>query len=139
MYSILVNMIHKKICPVCDAVVKGRSDKVFCSAKCKSIAQYENRQTTEAFYLKVDRQLKINRKLLKKFNKSGYTTIRKSELTTAGFDPKFFTHYWKNQKGEVYLFVYEYGFLNKLDKGRDKYLLVTWQDYMEKNSTKTKR
>tara|TARA_R110000868_G_scaffold184855_1_gene426502 strand:+ start:485 stop:871 length:387 start_codon:yes stop_codon:yes gene_type:complete len=126
-------MTKSRTCPVCGIVVKGRTDKKFCSTKCRSISQYENRQETDAFYLKVDRQLKINRKLLKKYNRSGYTTIRRSELMAEGFDPKFFTHYWKNQKGDVYLFVYEYGFLKLGDKGKEKYVLVLWQDYMEKS------
>lgn len=123
-------MIDFKTCPICDALIKGRTDKKFCSIKCKSIAQYENRQETETFYLKVDRQLKINRKLLKKHNKSGFTTIRQSQLLTEGFNPKFFTHYWKNQKGDVYLFVYEFGFLSLKNNGKEKYVLVTWQEYM---------
>ncbi|TLP71173.1 hypothetical protein ES765_19935 [Maribacter sp. ACAM166] len=54
-------------------------------------------------------------------------------LLELGFDPKFFTLYWKNQKGEVYLFIYKYGFLKKPENGKDKYVLVTWQDYMDKN------
>ncbi|MEH6747218.1 MAG: hypothetical protein V7670_10305 [Maribacter arcticus] len=124
-------MIDTKNCPVCGTEVKGRSDKKYCSVKCKSIHQYEQRQETEAFFLKVDRQLKINRKLLRRFNKSGFSTIRSSELISQGFDPKFFTHYWKNKKGEVYLFVYEYGFLSKINSGKDKYVLVTWQPYMK--------
>lgn len=123
-------MIKNKKCPVCGTMLKGRSDKKYCSVKCKSIHQYEQRQETEAFFLKVDRQLKINRKLLKRYNKSGFTTIRKSELINQGFDPKFFTHYWKNKKGEVYLFVYEYGFLSARNNDKEKYVLVTWQDYM---------
>ncbi len=123
-------MINTKNCPVCGTLLKGRSDKKFCSAKCKSIHQYEQRQETEAFYLKVERQLRINRKLLRRYNKSGFTTIRKSELITQGFEPKFFTHYWKNKKGEVYLFVYEYGFLSTRNNDKEKYVLVTWQDYM---------
>jgi len=125
-------MTNAKYCPVCGTLLKGRSDKKFCSAKCKSINQYEERQEKEAFYLKVNKQLRINRKLLKRYNKSGFTTIRKSELIVLGFDPKFFTHYWKNKKGEVYLFVYEYGFLSTRIKEKEKYVLVTWQDYMEK-------
>jgi len=125
-----LQMINVKTCPVCDAPVKGRSDKKYCSKKCKSIEQYEQRQRTEVFYIKVDRQLKINRKILKRFNKSGYTVIRKNELLNQGFDPKFFTHYWKNKKEDIYLFVYEYGFLAKKFNGIDKYVLVTWQDYM---------
>lgn len=123
-------MIKNKKCPVCGTMLKGRSDKKYCSVKCKSIHQYEQRQETEAFFLKVDRQLKINRKLLKRYNKSGFTTIRKSELINQGFDPKFLTHYWKNKKGEVYLFVYEYGFLSARNNDKEKYVLVTWQDYM---------
>jgi predicted nucleic acid-binding Zn ribbon protein len=124
-------MIKSNTCPVCGATVKGRSDKIFCSKKCKSIQQYEDRQKSEGFFLKVSKHLRINRKILRKFNRSGYTVIRKSELIKEGFNPLFFTHYWKNQKGDVYLFVYEYGFLSKKDKGKEKYILVTWQDYME--------
>lgn len=124
--------MENKKCPICNAAVKGRKDKIFCTTKCKSIDQYEKRQETEAFYLTVESHLRTNRKILKKYNKSGFTTIRKHKLITEGFNPKFFTHYWKNTKGDVYLFVYEYGFLSKSDKGKEKYILVTWQDYMSK-------
>jgi len=124
-------MNRNTLCPICGSTVKGRTDKIYCSAKCKSIDQYEKRQKSEAFYFKVEKQLRTNRKILKKFNKSGFTTIRKSKLIEEGLNPKFFTHYWKNQKGDVYLFVYEYGFLQKNDNGKVKYILVTWQDYMD--------
>jgi hypothetical protein len=53
-------------------------------------------------------------------------------LTQEGFDPIFFTHYWKNTKGDVYFFVYEYGFLKRLEHGVEKYVLIKWQVYMEK-------
>jgi hypothetical protein len=49
-----------------------------------------------------------------------------------GFDSRFFTHYWKNKKGEVYLFVYEFGFLKINENQKEKYLLIQWQDYMKK-------
>ena len=123
-------MDKEKSCPICEAIIAGRSDKKFCSMKCKSINQYEKRQKNEGFFLKVEKQLRINRKLLKRFNRSGFATIRKSELISEGFNPKFFTHYWKNANGEVYLFVYEYGFLSKKTNGKEKYILVTWQEYM---------
>jgi hypothetical protein len=38
----------------------------------------------------------------------------------------------KNQKGDVYLFVYEYGFLKRKENGKDKYVLILWQEYMKK-------
>jgi predicted nucleic acid-binding Zn ribbon protein len=125
-------MIDHKICPVCESPLKGRSDKKFCSTKCKSIHQYETRQEKEAFYLEVDRQLKTNRKILKTYNFRGFTTVRKELLIDDGFDPNFFSHYWKNSKGDIYLFVYDYGFLDLKKSGKDKYLIVQWQEYMRK-------
>jgi predicted nucleic acid-binding Zn ribbon protein len=125
-------MIDHKICPVCESPLKGRSDKKFCSTKCKSIHQYETRQEKEAFYLEVDRRLKTNRKILKTYNFRGFTTVRKELLIDDGFDPNFFSHYWKNSKGDIYLFVYDYGFLDLKKSGKDKYLIVQWQEYMRK-------
>lgn len=122
--------IHKK-CFHCGKELEGRTDKKFCDSHCKSRYQYKiEKQHPERFYNKVDNQLKLNRKILKEYNKGGKVTIRAKILLELGFDPNFFTHYWKNQKGEIYLFVYEYGFLTKSENGKDKYVLVTWQDYM---------
>ena len=123
-----------RTCPVCDSVIAGRIDKIFCSVKCKSICQYERRQSKEVFYLEVDRQLKTNRKLLKTYSYKGYTTVKKAELINDGFNPNFFTHYWKNKRGDVYLFVYDYGFLDLEKSGKSKYLIVMWQKYMEKKA-----
>ncbi|TLP75655.1 hypothetical protein [Maribacter sp. ACAM166] len=123
-----------KECRYCNKELSGRTDKKFCDPQCKSAYQYQNeKQNPERFYNKVDNQLKLNRRLLKEYNKGGKVTIRSSVLLELGFDPNFFTHYWKNQKGEIYLFVYEYGFLTKNENGKDKYVLVIWQDYMDKN------
>lgn len=120
------------ICPVCELKILGRSDKKFCSLKCKSAYQYQQKKSEEVLFYKIDKQLKKNRKLLKAYNKSGMSTVRKGRLLKEGFDPNYFTHYWKNNKGEVYLFCYEYGFLKKEINQKMKYILVTWQSYMEK-------
>lgn len=69
---------------------------------------------------------------MKEYNKGGKVTVRANMLTQEGFDPIFFTHYWKNTKGDVYFFVYEYGFLKRLEHGVEKYVLIKWQVYMEK-------
>lgn len=124
-------MFGNRKCPVCGESVKGRSDKKYCSTKCKSINQYEQRHSEEAFFLKVEKHLRVNRKLLKSYNRSGLATVRKSELVEQGFAPRYHTHYWINGKGERYLFVYEYGFLGKTIRGKEKFVLITWQDYME--------
>ena len=124
--------MKERACPVCEHPVIGRTDKIFCSAKCKSVDQYERRRNDEKFFLFVDRQLKINRRLLKKYNRSGFTTLRSSELQSKGFDSRYFTHYWKNRKGDLYLFCYDYGYLTITKDGIKKYVIVKWQEYMHK-------
>ena len=121
-----------RICPICGGDIKGRQDKKYCSAKCKNSATYDRRLMNEQFFLQVDKQLKTNRKVLKQYNQSGFTTLRKQELLKKGFDPNFFTHYWKNGKGEVYFFCYDFGFKAIVQNQKEKYLLVQWQPYMSK-------
>ncbi|GHA44350.1 hypothetical protein GCM10007103_26990 [Salinimicrobium marinum] len=126
-------MTNPKQCLACNSDLQGRPDKKFCDPYCKSAWHYsKNRDEDAGFYHKVDRQLKTNRKILKSFNKAGKATVQSEVLLGHGFDPKFFTHYWKNNKGDVYLFVYEFGFLTRKENGKKKYILVTWQQYMEK-------
>lgn len=121
-----------KKCPVCKADVKGRKDKIYCSATCKSSSQYEQRAEKESFFIYVEKQLKTNRKILKRYNQTGYTTLRKEVLLQQGFNPNYFTHYWKNKKAQVYLFCFDYGFLEIEREGKKKYILVEWQQYMER-------
>ncbi len=119
-------------CKNCGTILQGRSDKIYCDNYCKSAYQYKNEKENQSnFYLKVDKQLKSNRKILKAYNKAGKATVRAEELLKEGFNPNYFTHYWKNQKGDIYLFCYEYGFLKRIENNLEKYVLVTWQDYMK--------
>lgn len=118
-------------CLNCNKELTGRTDKKYCDPQCKSAHQYKReKQSPERFYNKVDNQLRLNRRILKEYNKAGKATVRSSVLLQNGFDPNFFTHYWKNKKGDVYLFVYEFGFLKLKEKNVDKYVLIQWQDYM---------
>jgi len=124
-------MGQKRYCLACEKELKGRSDKRFCDLHCKSSYHYK-RSLEEAprFYNKVDNQLKQNRRILKEYNKAGKATLRATVLLEQGFNPNFFTHYWKNQKGDTYFFVYEFGFLKRQENSLEKYILVQWQDYM---------
>ncbi|MCF1423242.1 hypothetical protein [Mangrovimonas futianensis] len=125
--------MNKNTCMSCGKELTGRIDKRFCDLHCKSSYHYRRSLEEEPrFYNKVDNQLKQNRRILKSYNKAGKATVRSSTLKDKGFDPHFFTHYWKNTKGDVYLFVYEYGFLKKMENQIEKYVLVQWQDYMKK-------
>lgn len=133
-------MSVKRLCLQCGLEIEGRSDKKFCDAYCKSAYHYNKSQNEEPmFYKKVVSQLKLNRKILKNYNKAGKVTIRAERLLDLGFNPNFFTHYWKNKKDDVYLFVYEYGFIKRKENGREKFVLIQWQEYMSKTKfSKTK-
>ncbi len=123
----------QKYCLACKQELQGRADKKFCDPYCKSAWHYRKMQEGKSsFYARVDKQLKTNRRLLKSYNKSGKATVRANTLIQQGFNPDFFTHYWKNKNADVYLFVYEFGFLSKSENGKQKYVLVKWQKYMSK-------
>ncbi len=118
-------------CLFCNEKLSGREGKKFCTPYCKSSYHYQKaKEEKPSFFKKVDKQLKTNRRILKKYNKAGKSYLRVEKMDKEGFNPKFFTHYWKNKKGQVYFFCYEYGFLKLSDNGTAKYLLVKWQDYM---------
>jgi hypothetical protein len=120
-----------KTCLACGKGLEGRKDKKFCDPYCKSAYHYKiSQEQAPKFFNRVDNQLKLNRKILKTFNKAGKATVRAEIITKLGFNPHFFTHYWKNNKGDVYLFAYEYGFLKRKENGKEKFVLVLWQDYM---------
>jgi len=122
-----------KTCLSCKKTLEGRSDKKFCDNHCKSAYHYKiSINGNGRFYNKVDNQLKLNRRLLKTYNKAGKTTIKASVLIEQGFNPNFFTHYWKSNTNAIYLFVYEYGFLKKTEHNTVKYILIQWQNYMQK-------
>ena len=78
----------------------------------------------------IDRQLKTNLHILKEINQAGKATVRKQVLLDEGFDPKYFTHYWKAKNVNVYLLCYEYVFMKKFEKEKEKYVLIQWQKYM---------
>ncbi len=121
-----------KKCQYCGESLEGRVDKLFCNPSCKSAYHYQkSREKEPRLYNKIDNQLKHNRRILKKFNKAGKATVRKEKLLEEGFNPRYFTHYWKNKKGDIYLFCYEFGFLERKENARAKYVLVQWQSYMD--------
>ena len=125
--------MEMNVCLNCKKELEGRSDKKYCDGYCKSNYNYEkNKRKENSLFKSIDLQLKKNRRLLREFNKAGKSTVRQEILLEAGFIPDFFTHFWKNKKGDVYLFCYEFGFNKRTENGRTKYVLVDWQTYMQK-------
>lgn len=126
--------MNERYCLECHQRIEGRKDKKFCSYYCKSSYHYKkNKEKEETLFEKIDTQLKKNRKILRQYNKSGKSIVRKQVILDEGFNPRFFTHYYKTQNGNLYLFCYEFGFMETKENDKLKYVLVTWQKYMEKD------
>jgi len=118
-------------CAYCEKIVVGRPNKKFCNSYCRSAFHNDKvRKSPPTFFKTVDNQLKRNRKILRRYNRSGKSTVRSKVLHDEGFNEHFFTHYWKNPSGDVYFFCYEYGFKKIKSQGYDRLLLVNHQEYM---------
>jgi hypothetical protein len=111
----------ERLCMDCGTALKGRSDKKFCDDLCRS--NYNNRLKSEdnSFLKQVNSILKRNRNVLEKLNPDGKTKVTRDKLLKAGFNFSYFTHTYQTQKGTLYHFCYEYGYLVL---SKDEVLLV---------------
>lgn len=117
-------------CHVCGKALAGRSDKRFCSDQCR--AQLNNKKKKsdvgELLIQDINRILRKNRSILKSIGPLGKTTTRKEYLVLLGFNFNYFTHQLSTQKGNIYTFCYEYGYLLLPE---DKVLIISWQAYQK--------
>lgn len=102
-----------RACLSCGKTVKGRSDKKFCDDYCRNV--YNNTRKTEsepALVKQVNAALRRNRGLLQKLlGPEEMTKMPRKKMIDAGFSFQYLTHQYINKKGNVYHFVYEYGYL----------------------------
>jgi len=113
--------METKKCLECEEVIKGRSDKKFCSDYCRNA--YNNKVNTKSKNLirNTNNRLRKNFKILNELNVSGKTKITKNKLLDTNFDFKLFTSIYTTKAGNVYYYVYNQGYL-KLEN--DYYLLI---------------
>jgi hypothetical protein len=111
----------EKRCVECSMPVRGRADKKFCDDQCRS-SHYNRTKIEENNLTKnVNQILKKNRQILSEFNPEGKTRTSRNKLFAAGFNFQYHTQTHLTQKGNTYIFCYEYGYL---DLGGDVLLLV---------------
>ncbi|MDA9555777.1 hypothetical protein N9R54_06040 [Pelobium sp.] len=111
----------EKLCLDCESPIKGRADKKFCDDQCRSNYNNKLKINLNSQIKSINAILLKNYKILEKLNPDGKTKINTSKLIQQGFDFKYFTHTYTNQKGDIYKFCYDYGYL-KIDDHH--YLLV---------------
>lgn len=109
---------ENRLCRACGKPLKGRLDKKFCDDYCRN--SYNNQLNSDQNNLvrNINNILRKNRRILEKLIPAGekMKKVKEENLVEEGFNFKYHTHQYRNQKGQVYFFNYEYGYLH-IDHG----------------------
>lgn len=109
-------------CMACSKPVKGRIDKKFCDDYCRNVYNNRSKSDDNVFIREVIQVLKKNRRILAEFlGEERMVKLPKAKLQHKGFQLNYHTHIYVNQKGNIYYFCFEYGYL---PLEGDWYLLV---------------
>lgn len=111
----------QRTCLDCGEILIGRADKKFCCDQCRNNYNNRNNSDKSETFKTINASLRKNRKILAALNPRDKTTVHKEKLAAQGFNFTYITHLYTTQKGTIYRFVYEYGYL-PLDN--DFYMLV---------------
>jgi hypothetical protein len=109
-------------CLTCGKIVKGRIDKKFCDDYCRNAYNNKSKLEEHTYVRHINQLLKRNRRILEELlGKEEMIKQPKTNFINRGFQFQYHTHQYKNKKGNIYYFCYEYGFLS-LES--DWYLIV---------------
>ena len=118
-----------KECPECGELIKGRTDKKFCSDLCRNSYNNKLNSTSGTYVRNVNAILKKNRKILEELLPEETAKASKSKLLQKGYNFSFYTNIYTTRKGTNYYYCYEYGYL-PIDN--DYYFLVKKKEAVEK-------
>jgi len=109
--------MNSRKCKVCEKPFTGRSDKIFCSVKCKSKYHILLRNKTAKAALDVNKILARNRSILYEImgDNAVQKKIKRIELEKKKFNFKYHTHYNTNKNGKTYFFCYDYAWMDFSD------------------------
>lgn len=112
----------QKTCLECNEAIVGRVDKKFCSDYCRNAYNNKINKDSKNLIRNINNRLRKNYRILDSFPlRENKTKTTKNRLLDKGFDFEYFTHLYTTQKGTVYYFVYDLGYL-PLDN--DYYMIV---------------
>lgn len=110
-------------CLNCGEVLNGRSDKKFCDNYCRN--QFNNQKNGDINnqMRNVNNTLRKNRRILSSILKEGeeMKKVHKDTLIKKGYNFNYLTEIYTTQKGKVYHYVYDMGYLTL---GEDWFLIV---------------
>jgi len=105
--------LEKKVCLNCAKGIQGRSDKKFCDDYCRNNYNNQLKAYSNNFIRNINNALRKNRSILEALlpEKEETTKITRQQMLMKGFQFKYLTHTYTTKKGSVYLFCYDYGYL----------------------------
>lgn len=100
-----------KECIECSETFQGRIDKKFCSDLCRN--SYNNKINSDStnYVRNVNAILRKNRRILEELIPEQTAKASKAKLLQKGFNFTYYTNIYTTQKGVIYYFCYEYGYL----------------------------
>ena len=109
----MLKQIETKTCLLCEKPLRGRSDKKFCDDYCRAAYNNDLKSAANNNIRNVNNALGKNRRILESLLPDGEQMVKanRDKLLHLGFQFKYMTHTYTNQKGNVYHFCYEYGYL----------------------------
>jgi len=111
-----------KTCLACGKTLNGRADKKFCNDYCRNAYNNQLKSANSPIVRNINNTLIKNRRILEAMlGEEKMVKQPKEKLLNLGFSFKYITHQYINQKGNVYFFCYEYGYL---PLEHDLYLIV---------------
>lgn len=106
--------IHRLFCKICKIPIRGRSDKVFCSATCKAYYHNKLKEVTLKATVGIDKILHRNRSILLEImgKNSVQKKVPKSLLEKKNFKFHYMTGFYENAQLKRYHIVYDFAWMD---------------------------
>jgi predicted nucleic acid-binding Zn ribbon protein len=100
-------------CKMCPNKIIGRSDKIFCSDKCKTSYHEKLAKVTQRVTLKIDKILHRNRSILLEILGKTIQSkkVPRQILDTKKFNWTYITHYHVNSQSKTVHYVYDFSWM----------------------------
>jgi len=119
-----------KRCIICKKEIHGRTDKKFCSVKCKNNYHTRLRKSTDLAVKEINKILHRNRSILLEIFGRNKTqiTVDRLILENKNFNFTYHTHCRTNSKGKLYQYVYDFAWMSF---SKDTVLIIRLQNYRD--------
>jgi len=108
----MVQTVVSRKCLSCDKILNGRADKKFCNDYCRNAYNNQLKSANSPVVRNINNALIKNRRILEAMlGEEKMVKQPKEKFHSLGFNFKYYTHNYTNQKGNVYVFCYEFGYL----------------------------